>query len=629
MLGEPAADRSRAVVLLTDGLPDPNPEQQRAQLSRLAGQAAASGVTVYALGLGQGYDRDLLLRIASATRSPLIWKVQAPRDLTAAFLEVLRGLKGFNVLTVPEGGVDLSTLASQAVLVSLGPRGRPAPADLLLPDGRRVAGAAGAAGDRVRYRYDRFAIPTPPAGRLRYPGEVVWLVEQPGLAVEFLAPTQREGVPAGEPVPVRLLLSPCGSGPLPPVTVQVQVLDSGRNPTGQAAELRPDPAGPPGTFAGTLQIGQPGEYLLTARVSAAGRQMAQVDVTVQAAEQDRWTLAAPPAAGSFSPVMLAVTHRRGGRPAAAPPPTVTATLPDGGTADILLAPGRAAGEWTGEWSGHRGQAGEITFRLSGTDLTAVTRIEPVTVTLDPPAAWAWDFWSAWRRRPQTVTVTASATADLPPEALPAAGPAALPLAGASGPWARVAPGRYAAELALTPVGDLRLNPLVAREFRGSLAPAAAAPGIIMSGAVPATARVQPLVPWWLVLGLAAFLLAAWIGFRLWLGSGPQLRAWVVGPGGARLDLLADRRWQNRARNRRSVIIGGPESGAELTRNWLAAGTRARVEALPPAGREQYRLTNLTPGVPMTRDGLPCREVIFGDRPQQVEWAGVRVTLRRR
>lgn len=613
LAAEPAQGRPRAILLLTDGRPEPDPAGQRTRLLALARQAREQQVAIYVIGLGPSYDRGLLEEITLLSGSEQLWPVTRPEHLSGAFLEILRLLKGLNIETSTAGEVPLLGLSGEVKFAAIRSSGDP-PARMTWAGGRLVSTVtAQGLSPEVRYSYDLLAYepvrPEPATAKTTAP--VVWKIERPPVSARTLAPGAREEVAAGEETEVRLQLTPCSGNSLPAgLRASLTVLDGDRKPTPYTAELRPSP-GDPSVLTGVLRMPpDAGTYVLSSRIlTAEGRQAAVAEQTVTAVPQHRWVLEAPAALANGATGAVTVRHRFGGKPAPADPGSLTAIFPDGTERSLDLTPG-PAGEWTASVTAPADQTGQLTIRLSDGRGTARTQVEPVRFIPDPPPAPVrWSFWQARRGEARPVTLTGRTTGPIDhPGVIP-------PYTGGAQRWTPAAdkPGSYTAEAAIPAPG--KPGWFTGRELTTTLQPE---PGpYLQAEPVTVTTRLAPLLPWyWLIALLAALIIAGYaIWFRLY--DGPQLPIAIGVAGGAPILLMGRRpgvftRFLN-PQTQREITVGGLESGARVRMAELPPKALLRVKSRGVSGRERFRLESLNPQLPLVQHGLNKRRVSLKGR----------------
>ncbi|HYG60533.1 MAG TPA: vWA domain-containing protein, partial [Symbiobacteriaceae bacterium] len=288
-----SAGRTRAVLFLTDGRPDTDPEGQRIRLLELAAKARSMDAALYVIGLGPNYDRELLEQVTTVSQSQQLWHVVQPEHLSTAFLEILRALKGLNIETATDGRVAVLGLSPEVRFAALRP-GQGEPVTVEWPGGELVSRAAApATAPGVLYGYDLITYKprTQGPGTATAQAPVLWKIERPPVAARFLEPGARAEVDSGEALPVRLELAPCGGADLPAgLKATVQVLDADRKPTPYQAEL----TGSVASFTGDLPMPpEAGTFVLSARIlTAEGRQVTVAEQTVTATPRSRWLLEA-------------------------------------------------------------------------------------------------------------------------------------------------------------------------------------------------------------------------------------------------------------------------------------------------------------------------------------------------
>lgn len=217
--------RRQAILVLTDGVPavsldpaDPANAEQYRRLDQLASQARADGVRLYTILLDVHPGRSaqsrpgmkIMRNLAERAGSALPRLVTQAGDLPAAFLAILRDLKGINaVKLVANGELDVPPFTRGVDVLALRPYGQKAIASMRGPEGESLTNAIQAAdykpanGSAVpRYGYDlaRVADPKPGKWQLAFVRGVQpsgWGIEQFDLQLQVEKPAPRVEVEQG------------------------------------------------------------------------------------------------------------------------------------------------------------------------------------------------------------------------------------------------------------------------------------------------------------------------------------------------------------------------------------------------------------------------------------------------
>lgn len=464
--------RRQAILLLTDGQPRVTetgdfgrPDQER-RLLAAARQAGQAGVRLYPVGLGAAADTALLQRLARESGSPLVRALSAAEQLPDAFMEILLDLRGAHSLRLlPGAALETLPATRRLTLVALRPAGARALQGVTgLPE-PPPAPLARSAPD-LAFGYDLLRLEAPGARRLTVeagPGALLWAVEELALDARVEAPVERAVVAAGLPVPVAVTVRPAacpgaaadgapgaGSGAplLPGISGSVEVLQADRTPAGAPSPLQADGTG---ALAGAVTLPGAGEFALRVRVAYAGREVGVREVTVTAADTERYRLEVAPRAWTLAPLPVAVVYEHNGRQAAAPgPPAVTARHAACGEQALALLP-EGAGRWTGQYGACR-RAGRVVFTVAegGAGAAAELVPTPVSAAVAIPPRWSW--LDALAGRPAAAVLEVRAPHDLAPGLRPGLA-ASGPVAVRSVRWAEApgaATGIYRVEVELEP-----------------------------------------------------------------------------------------------------------------------------------------------------------------------------------
>lgn len=609
-----SSGRRKAVLFLTDGRPDTDPEGQKRRLVELAARARRMDVALYVIGLGSGYDRTLLEQVTAVSQSQQLWHVVEPSHLSTAFLEILRNLKDLNIETSTNGRVDVLGLSPEVRFAALR-AGQGAAAEVEWPGGELTGRAESpTAVPGVQYGYDLLTY----LAKSRGPGTatthapVVWKIERPPVAARFEAPGARTEVDSGEVLPVRLVLSPCGSDPVPVgLKATVQVLDADRKPTPYQADL----TGTGGVLTGDLPMpAEAGTYVLSARVlTAEGRQVTVAEQTVSTVPRSRWLLDAPNALANGAEGTVTVRHRFGGKPAGGAPGGLVATFPDG-TVQTLPLQGDG-GTWTAKLTAPPDRTGEIRFDLGPGKATTTTKVEPVRFVLDAPGPVVVPFLG----RTADLVLRGKTTG-------PVASTGVIPIYQGDGFTQGEWTGNYTANASVTLPRATWHNLFLWRDKNLTIQPKQGP--YLATESLTLQVREAPLLPWYRLLPL--LLALALTGWLLWrrLYGGPQL---PIAVGGVYLmerrpGLLA--RFAN-PRTQREITVGGIGSTAAVKLKELPPAALLKVSARGIPGRERFRLENLNRSLPMLYKGMlprnrislkgrgPAPAISVGDIPLQI------------
>jgi hypothetical protein len=187
-------DRPRALLLLTDGRPDVDPAGQAARLADLADQAGKSGVALYVIGLGPNYDRTLLERLTSVSKSEQLWHVTEAGHLSDAFLEILRNLKGLNIESATGGTVPVLGLSPEVRFAALRRQGDASTTIDWSGGALTAQGGAPSLPSGVTYTYDLLSYKPKTAGpaAVKAGAPVLWKLERPPVEARFVEPAPRQ-----------------------------------------------------------------------------------------------------------------------------------------------------------------------------------------------------------------------------------------------------------------------------------------------------------------------------------------------------------------------------------------------------------------------------------------------------
>lgn len=598
LLDKSEPGRTKAILLLTDGLPTAD---QKAALLDLAKEAKAKHqAALYLIALrpksAQNQSgKQLLVDMAKSAESQNVWQVAEAADLGQAFLEILQNLKGLNIEAAQAGSVTTSGLNSEVRIAGILRQGeRPA---INLAAGR-IGQIAQPPDLPANVTYSPFVAQVQGVEGdpelIRVGATVSWKVERPPVALLMESPALLATLPSNQEaeVPIRLRLSPC-TGSLPRgLTAVVEVLNAERRPAGFSVTLQQEQADP-ARMSGSLHVRlTPGDYVLRTRILArSGQQVALLDQSVKAPSDSQWLVEAPAALVSGESATATVTHLVKGMPADVLPQPLTLLLPNGEQVVLPLTPAGAPGRFTAPFTTPLDAEGSLRYQIGDQLADLTTILTPVRLQITAPATVEVPFRSWWGKESITVRIDGRTTILIEqPERLPPLLVTASPLFALTDPWERVSATTYETTARF---GGAEGESFLARIWaavhqRSVTVRLAPIPGDEYYQGDPLdftiTLKLRPLIHWpYLLGGLLALFLLYRVLKRL-LARGPQQRVVLTfADGGDEID-LSRKRWRRSKEKevRWQIRLGHPERAPDVALpGTLPAGMQLSIYELSP------------------------------------------------